>query len=158
MPKLNQLTSLSGESKKFTKEFKSKMNCVAVKEDFYKMVDSVCVDLVDKTSSLYSILLKLETCGFAMFIISVIVVGIQRPKPFDKDGEGKMIASKHGCQKWKFSQSLKDDKSRFIKTDKMKQKDLKRIEKEGINIEIDYPKSKPNLTINVFDLDGDYPE
>ena len=53
MPKLNQLTSLSGESKKFTKEFKSKMNCVAVKEDFYKMVDSVCVDLVDKTSSLY---------------------------------------------------------------------------------------------------------
>ena len=80
-----------------------------------------------------------------MFIISVIVVGIQRPKPFDKDGEGAMIASK-------------DDKSHFIKTDKMKQKDLKRREKEGINIEIDYPKSKPNLTINVFDLDGDYPE
>ena len=85
------------------------MNCSAIKDEYYNVIDSVCVDLVAKTSNLYGILLRLEICGFAMFFVSVVVVGISRPKPFNKDEK----------------KQSKNDKTRFVKTDEMKNIEMK---------------------------------
>ena len=73
--------SLVNEANTETQQFNSNLGCSDVNAQFLVLQKTMCTKLRENTSDLKTLLFRMFVGSFANFMVSVIVIGMFRPKP-----------------------------------------------------------------------------